>query len=92
LLPAEIKTNFVQFLDVVIDLMAHIYDRCDSTLTREVRQMLVEMDGRMEFHHDLAVTRLAALHYRCRALASSQYQSCTGGGAACCASRRLAEH
>ena len=73
LLPAEVKTNFVQFLDVVIALMAHIYHSCGSTSTRVVRRMLIEMSGRMEFHHDLAVTRLAALHYRCRALAASQY-------------------
>ena len=51
----------MQFLDVVIDLMTHIYDKLASTSTREVRQMLIQMDGRMEFHHDLAVTRLAAL-------------------------------
>ena len=73
LLPAEVKTNFVQFLDVVIALMAHIYHICGSTSTRVVRGMLIEMSGRMEFHHDLVVTRLAALHYRCRALAASQY-------------------
>ena len=72
LVPAEIKTNFVQFLDVVIDLMTHIYDKCASTSTRGVRQMLIQMVERMEFHHDLAVTRLAALHYRRRALATSQ--------------------
>ena len=71
-LSAEVKTNFVQFLDVVIDLMTHIYHACDTTSSGKVRQMLGRMKGRLEFHHDLAVTRLAALHYRCRALTASQ--------------------
>ena len=72
-LSSEVKTNFVQFLDVVIELMTHIYHACGTTSSGKVRQMLGLMEGRLEFHHDLAVTRLAALHYRCRALAASQY-------------------
>ena len=71
-LPEEIKTNFVQFLDVVVELMGHIYHACDTTSSGEARERLKKV-GQCGFHHDLAVTRLAALHYRCRALAASRY-------------------
>ena len=73
LLSTEVKTNFVQFLDVVIAFMGHTYHACGSSCTRVVREKLVKMSESMESHHDLAITRLAALHYRCRALASSRY-------------------
>ena len=67
--PAKAKTNFVHFLDVIIEHMAHIYHACGTTSSSEARDLL----GQLGFHHDLAVTRLAALHYRCRALAASHY-------------------
>ena len=72
-LSSEVKTNFVRFFDVIIELMTHIYHACGATSSGSVKQMLDLMKGRLEFHHDLAVTRLAALHYRRRALTASQY-------------------
>ena len=58
---------------MVIELMTRIYHACGATSSGKVRQMLGLMEGRLAFRHDLAVTRLAALHYRCRALAASKY-------------------
>ena len=72
--PRDVKTNFVQFLDVVIELMDHIYHACGTLSSGKARRVLEGMrKPGCGFHHDLAITRLAALHYRCRALAASRY-------------------